>query len=122
MHYMRKIMFMMVLFAVPAWGQTANRTPRVGYLYPAGARQGATVEIMVGGQFLRGMKGVHVSGDGVTATVVRVAKPLGRVRGEQRAVLMKRMADILHARLTLRTTSSFHGRSSSRTGRSPRRC
>jgi len=99
MHHIRKIMFGMALFVLPAWGQTRDVTPRVGYLYPAGARQGATVEIMVGGQFLRGTKAVHVSGTGVHATVVRVARPLGNIRGEQRAVLMKRMADVLHARL-----------------------
>jgi hypothetical protein len=103
MHQTRNVLFTIAvataLFAPPAWGQTANTTARIGYLYPAGARRGATMQIVVGGQFLRGANAVRVSGTGVHAEVVRICRPIGNIRTEQRAVLTKQMADALHARL-----------------------
>lgn len=53
-----------------AWGQGGPREPHIGYLYPAGGRQGAVIQIRAGGQFLRGAGGVCVSGEGVRASVV----------------------------------------------------
>lgn len=55
----------------------AQERPRIGYVYPAGARQGTTLLITVGGQFLGSWKGdyqidvlqAHFSGDGVRAVV-----------------------------------------------------
>ena len=43
--------------------------PRVGYLYPAGGKQGTTFQVSVGDQFLNGASAVHVSGEGVRGTV-----------------------------------------------------
>ncbi len=51
-------------------------TPRIGYAYPAGGRQGTTVEVRLGGQFLDGATNVYVSGGGVRATVLEHIKPL----------------------------------------------
>ncbi len=52
-------------------------TPHIGYVYPAGGRQGATVQIVVGGQFLEGATNhVYVSGAGVQATAVDFNKPM----------------------------------------------
>jgi hypothetical protein len=48
--------------------------PHVGYLYPAGARQGTTVEIRVGGQFLGNTTKVYVSGKGVEANIIECVK------------------------------------------------
>ncbi|MFB3826014.1 MAG: hypothetical protein ACE15B_04560 [Bryobacteraceae bacterium] len=45
-------------------------TPHIGYVYPAGGRQGATFEVRVGGQYLNGVAGVRISGQGVEAKVV----------------------------------------------------
>jgi len=50
--------------------------PHVGYVYPAGGRQGAAFEVTVGGQFLDGVNNAHVSGAGVQARVVQHVKPL----------------------------------------------
>lgn len=66
-----------LLLAVPAWGQTDMRSPHIGYLYPAGGAQGKTLEILAGGQRLYNARSVHVSGEGVRATVLRYVKPLG---------------------------------------------
>jgi hypothetical protein len=55
----------------------AQDRPRIGYVYPAGGRQGTTFLITVGGQFLGSWKGeyqidvlqAHFSGEGVRAIV-----------------------------------------------------
>ena len=70
-----------LLAAAPgAQAQRAQRPqftpPHLGYLYPAGGRQGATVEVTAGGQFLRAVTGVHLWGDGLQVTVGKYAKPL----------------------------------------------
>jgi len=103
MHQIRNVLFTIAvataLFAPPARGQTTNTTPQIGYVYPAGARQGATVEIVIGGQYLRGMKAVRISGAGIKAEIVRIARPIGNIQFDQRATLTKQMADALHARM-----------------------
>ena len=45
--------------------------PHVGYLFPAGAQVGTTVEMTAGGRGLRGIKQVYVTGDGVEAVFVQ---------------------------------------------------
>ncbi|HUT95480.1 MAG TPA: peptidase [Thermoguttaceae bacterium] len=67
-----------LLAAVPgAPAQQPQFTPpHLGYLYPAGGRQGATVEVTAGGQFLRAVTSVHVWGNGLQVTVGKYAKPL----------------------------------------------
>ncbi len=63
-----------VLAVVPvAWAQQVS--PRIGYVYPAGGRQGQTFEVKVGGQYLNGVARADVSGDGVQVTVVEHTKP-----------------------------------------------
>lgn len=55
-----------------AWAQ--QRPPRVGpaidYVFPAGAQRGKTVEVTIGGQNLKGVESVRVSGAGVTGTAL----------------------------------------------------
>ncbi|MCC7493894.1 MAG: hypothetical protein IT204_16175 [Fimbriimonadaceae bacterium] len=52
--------------------------PRIGYLYPAGGRQSAMLQVLAGGQGLRGVDAVRVSGGGITASIVEWCKPLGQ--------------------------------------------
>ncbi len=54
----------------------AQRPPQIGYLYPAGGRQGSTFEIIVGGQNLGNASALHVFGDGITAEVIEHRRPL----------------------------------------------
>jgi hypothetical protein len=58
----------------------AQERPRLGYVYPAGGRQGTTFEVTVGGRFLNlwvpPVNRVHVSGTGVEAEVVKDAKSM----------------------------------------------
>jgi hypothetical protein len=52
------------------------QTPHIGYLFPAGGQQGATVEVTLGGQYLNGAETVYVSGKGVKATIVKNIRPM----------------------------------------------
>ncbi|MGO9227803.1 MAG: hypothetical protein ACLQKA_01135 [Bryobacteraceae bacterium] len=55
--------------------QQAPQIPHVGYVYPAGGRRGASIEVRVGGQFLNGASTAYVSGQGVRAIVTQYVKP-----------------------------------------------
>jgi hypothetical protein len=65
----------LVLAIVPT-AQAQQSPPHVGYVYPAGGRQGAEFSVTVGGQYLDGVAKAFVSGPGVTATVVEHVKPM----------------------------------------------
>ncbi len=51
-------------------------TPHVGYVFPAGGRQGASFQVKVGGQYLGNVSNAFVSGDGIQAEVVDYVRPL----------------------------------------------
>lgn len=53
-----------------------QNTPRIGYAFPAGGRQGTTFEVTVGGQYLDGVSDAYLSGEGVRVTVGEHFKPL----------------------------------------------
>jgi hypothetical protein len=55
----------------------AQTRPYIGYVYPAGGKQGTTVQIRLGGQGLDEVCGVVVSGPGVDAKLVEYFKRLG---------------------------------------------
>lgn len=59
-----------------ALGAFAQRSPSVGFIYPAGGRQGTTFTAALSGQFLDGVTNVVVSGDGVQASVTDYVRPL----------------------------------------------
>ncbi|MBM4017047.1 MAG: hypothetical protein FJ288_01760 [Planctomycetes bacterium] len=63
------------LAGVPA-ARAQPFTPRIGYVYPAGGRQGAALQVTVGGQYLSGANNVYISGTGVKSSVVEYARPL----------------------------------------------
>ncbi len=64
-----------LLAVLPAvWGQ--QNTPRIGYVYPAGGRQGQTFQVVLGGQYLDGAMGLCVGGGDIQAVVLSQTKPL----------------------------------------------
>lgn len=77
-----------VLVALSAGGQS---DPRIGYIYPAGGQQGAVFQVVIGGQQLRGAQDVHISGDGVRATVDRYCGRLN-LNGDQGRELLRQIA------------------------------
>ncbi|MHC4227200.1 MAG: hypothetical protein ACYSW0_07185 [Planctomycetota bacterium] len=92
--------FVILLFCVAsAWGQSRTNQPHVGYLYPAGGQQGAVIRVTAGGQFLRGITDVHISGEGVHAKVIKYIRPFRNLQKEQRELLQKRMKELREKRL-----------------------
>jgi hypothetical protein len=64
---MRRLLAVLVLLAPVARSQPR---PYIGYVYPAGGRQGTTFQIRLGGQNMDDVNAVLVTGTGVTARVV----------------------------------------------------
>lgn len=79
------------------WAQTSQKQPHIGYLYPAGGQQGTVVEVLAGGQYLNGVNKVHVTGEGVSASVIHYAKPLNN---QDLRELRKQLAALLKMRRT----------------------
>jgi hypothetical protein len=75
---LRVALFAAVLLvaASGAWAQAF--VSNIGYVYPAGGRQGDSFEVTVGGQFLKGVTDVYFSGKGVDAEIVKYIKPLSK--------------------------------------------
>jgi len=89
---MKKIVVLLgIIFAGNAFPQTAPRVASIGYAYPAGGQKGTVVHVTVGGQNLRGVTDVYVSGEGVQATDVKYIPMLNAL---QRQELMKRLRAI----------------------------
>lgn len=61
-----------------AFSAQAQRAPRIGYVYPAGGRAGATSQIVMGGQYLDGATQAFVSGQGIQAVVTDLYKPMNQ--------------------------------------------
>ena len=82
----------LALLSTEAWGQSGNVTPHIGYLYPAGGKQGTIVNVMAGGQYMRLARQVYVTGEGVHAEVVDYAKQL-RLKGEERIEVQRQLSE-----------------------------
>ncbi len=70
-------------------------SPHVGYVFPAGGKQGSTLQAKIGGQLLDGATGVYVSGAGITAKVIDFSKPasqqeLNKLRDKLKEMLEKK--------------------------------
>ena len=93
----------MALCVAGVWGQRITGDPQIGYLYPAGAQQGTGLEIQAGGQGLRGASGVHVTGEGVHASVVEFSPAIPRnqfrnIGKHLRLLVQQRAAEEIAAR------------------------
>ncbi|MBN2447170.1 MAG: PPC domain-containing protein [Phycisphaerae bacterium] len=80
--------------ATAAHAQQGRRAPQIGYVYPAGARQDSVVQIVVGGQGLRGASDAYVTGDGVQVKVIEHYGSLRGIDQEQRQALARRMREL----------------------------
>lgn len=78
-----------------AFGQ---HEPRVGYAYPAGGRVGTTFRMVVGGQYIRNISTVEVSGDGVSVKIVKSVRDTTNFKKEQRDILRKRFMELWRKR------------------------
>jgi hypothetical protein len=67
---------LLALFLAPT--ALAQNIPHIGYVYPAGGRQGSAFQVTVGGQFLQNISNAYVSADGVQARVIDYNRPLNQ--------------------------------------------
>ena len=68
-------------------------TPHIGYVFPAGGRQGATFLVKVGGQYLGNATNAYVSGAGIQAVVVDYVRPLTQQQINQFREKLKELQD-----------------------------
>ncbi len=68
----------LALCAATEWSTAQG--PYSGYVYPAGGQQDSVFQVIVGGQRLAGVSGVHVSGSGVGAWVVEYVRPMSNTQ------------------------------------------
>jgi hypothetical protein len=68
----------LLLSLLGAFAQTppGPRTPRVAYVFPAGAQPGQTLTLKLAGQFLDGVNGLEITGGGIQARLIEHQKPL----------------------------------------------
>jgi hypothetical protein len=100
----------LLTLAPPAPAQQQQQlAPRIGYVFPAGGRQGTTLEVTVGGRALDGITDVRVTGAGIRVTVGEHVKPInagmaGNLRDKLKelrdkpakdAAIMKEIAEIV---------------------------
>jgi hypothetical protein len=72
--------------------QQGQQPPRIGYVYPAGGRQGTTIDVMVGGQNLDGADNAWFTGPGIKVAVLEHYKPINQM---QAAKLRDRVKELL---------------------------
>ena len=64
------------LLALTPSARAQPSPPHIGYVYPAGGRQGAVFQVAVGGQYLNNATNAYISGPGAQAVVVDYSRPL----------------------------------------------
>ena len=65
-----------LMFSLVVSSPAQPAPPHIGYIYPAGGRQGTKFEVAIGGQFLDSATNAFVSGNGIRAIVIDHVKPL----------------------------------------------
>ena len=63
-------LLLVIAIANVAIAQPRGRNPHLAYMYPAGCERGMTCEVTVGGQHLKDVTEVYVSGEGITAEII----------------------------------------------------
>ena len=74
--FLKTLATLLALMALAPWVHAQPSPPRIGYVCPAGGRQGIVVQVTVGGQYLNNATNAYVSGTGVQAAFVEYARPL----------------------------------------------
>lgn len=96
----RTILGLAVAGALAPFAQAQPFAPHIGYVYPAGGRQGAEFQVTVGGQALDGIAQAHVSGRGVQAKLVEYVKPVTQQQFNQ---LRERLQELQQGTKTAET-------------------
>ena len=89
--FRRYLSVLLTLWAADSW---AAQQPHIGYIYPAGARQGTTVKVTVGGQYLKGAEKVHFLDKGLRASVIQFSRQPNNLNKEQRQLIEDRLKEV----------------------------
>jgi len=95
---MRYVIPALLLACTAAWSAPGERDPYIGYAYPAGGQLGTTVQVLVGGQRLKGVTGGVISGEGAQIKVLDYVGPMGKLSKLQQDELQRRIREILTKR------------------------
>ncbi len=88
----------LVLFSFVSEAQ--ELVPDIGYAYPGGAQRGTTVDVIIGGQYIRGTKNILVKGGGITSEVIGINTFGSNVfNGKTNRVLQKMFEFVVRGRL-----------------------
>jgi hypothetical protein len=68
--------FLVAVALAVVFTATAQPVPHIGFVYPAGGRQGATFHVTVGGQNLANVTNAILSGSGIKADIVEYNRPM----------------------------------------------
>jgi len=74
------------------FSQIMTNQPSIGYVYPAGGQRGTTVEVIVGGQNLRGTRNAYFSTDKIKILEVI---PVPSLNPQQKRLLMRNLRAII---------------------------
>ena len=74
---LRALSIVTLLMTIAPWA-CSQTSPHIGYVYPAGGRQGAVFQVAVGGQNLRDTANAFVSGPGIQSVVIDYSRPLSQ--------------------------------------------
>jgi hypothetical protein len=77
MNFQSRLIFTFAMLSAVLPAAAQNR-PHIGYVYPAGGRQGTEFHVVVGGQFLGNVKSARVSGEGVRVEFLEFNRPLNQ--------------------------------------------
>ncbi len=99
MERLTSVLSLCMLCAATASDATERKEPHIGYLYPAGGRQGTAFSVVAGGQLLKDASAVLVSGQGVRAEVIRYYEPLRPFMPDQRLELIRQLVELKRKRL-----------------------
>ncbi len=100
----KRILFFLLLLMIffPAFflrrAEAQSRDPHIGFLYPAGAKQGTETRIVACGQYLRRPVAVYVSGKGVEVSVVSHIQPRTFINGDERRAIQEKLKAVWRMR------------------------
>jgi len=80
------LMVPIILLSTPAWS-AQQAEPDLGYAFPGGGQQGNTVQVLLGGQRLRGAQQVYISGEHISGEVIAFFPPVRNVQKEARLII-----------------------------------
>ena len=78
---------------------SADFSPEIGYLYPAGGEKGTVIRVIIGGQKLKQPTGVYISGEGIHAKIIGSYRLRRNLNREQRILFQNKMEEVRDKRI-----------------------